>query len=72
VRGKPCILSKADGYLANEFGTMTELAESPVMPNVLWAGTDDGNVQVSRDGGMTWTEVGKNVPGVNHETTSRA
>ena len=60
-------MSKADGYVANEFGTMTEMAESPVMPNVLWVGTDDGNVQVSKDGGLTWTEVGKNMPGVNHE-----
>jgi photosystem II stability/assembly factor-like uncharacterized protein len=46
---------------------MTEVAESPVVPGVLWAGTDDGNVQVSRDAGYTWEEVGKNVPGVNHE-----
>ena len=66
-RGKPCILSRHDGYVANEFGTITELAESPVLPGVLWAGTDDGNVQVSRDGGNTWTEVGKNIPNVNHE-----
>jgi len=65
--GVACILSKGDGYAANEFGTMTEMAESPVLPGVLWAGTDDGNVQVSRDGGYTWEEVGKNIPGVDHE-----
>ena len=65
--GVACILSKNDGYVANEFGTMTELAESPIVPGVLWAGTDDGNIQVSRDGGYTWEEVGKNIPGVNHE-----
>ena len=34
------------------------------MPGVVWAGTDDGNLQVSRDGGMTFTEVGKNLPGL--------
>jgi len=67
VRGKPCILSKHDGYVQNEFGSITEIAESPVLPGVVWVGTDDGNVQVSRDGGLTFTEVGKNVPGVNHE-----
>ena len=35
---------------------------------VVWVGTDDGNVQVSRDGGATFTEVGKNLPGLppNH------
>ena len=60
-------LSKNDGYVANEFGTMTELAESPIIPGILWAGTDDGNIQLSRDGGTNWEEVGKNIPGVNHE-----
>jgi ligand-binding sensor domain-containing protein len=34
------------------------------MPGVLWVGTDDGNVQISRDGGSTWTNVAKNVPGI--------
>ena len=32
-------------------------------PQVLWVGTDDGNVQVSRDGGKTWNEVGRNIGG---------
>ena len=65
--GVACILSKGDGYTQNEFGSMTELAESTLLPGVLWAGTDDGNVQLSKDGGYTWEEVGKNIPGVNHE-----
>jgi len=34
-----------------------------VVPGVIWAGTNDGNVQVSKDGGFTFNEVGKNVPG---------
>jgi len=67
MAGTPCILSKNDGYVANEFGTMTEMAESPLIPGILWAGTDDGNIQVSRDAGYSWEEVGKNIPGVNHE-----
>jgi hypothetical protein len=33
-----------------------------MMPGVVWVGTDDGNVQVSRDGGATWTNVAKNIP----------
>ena len=37
------------------------------MPGVVWAGTDDGNLQVSRDGGATFTEVGKNLPGLPRE-----
>ncbi|HSG09115.1 MAG TPA: hypothetical protein VLA36_12215 [Longimicrobiales bacterium] len=50
------------------FGVITTLSESPLDLNVLWIGTDDGNVQVSRDQGKTWTEVSKNVPGVAPET----
>jgi hypothetical protein len=37
------------------------------VPGILWGGTDDGNINVSKDAGYTWTEVGKNIPGVNHE-----
>ena len=37
--------------------TVISLAESPVQPGVLWAGTDDGNVQISRDGGANWANV---------------
>ena len=53
--------------------SQTNTARSPRSPSrrscpgVYWAGTDDGNIQVSRDGGNTWTEVGKNIPNVNHE-----
>jgi photosystem II stability/assembly factor-like uncharacterized protein len=38
-------------------GTITALAPSPRSVNVLWAGTDDGNIQVTMDGGATWTNV---------------
>ena len=59
-------LSKNDGVVA--YSTIISVSESPVMPGVVWAGTDDGNVQVSRDGGLTFTEVGKNMTGLpaNH------
>jgi len=33
------------------------LAESPVQKDLLWAGTDDGLIHVSRDGGKNWTKV---------------
>jgi photosystem II stability/assembly factor-like uncharacterized protein len=36
--------------------TLTTLAESPVVPGVLWAGSDDGKVQVTKDGGATWLD----------------
>jgi photosystem II stability/assembly factor-like uncharacterized protein len=42
-------------------GTASALAESPKNPNVLYAGTDDGNLWVTRDGGKEWSNVAKNV-----------
>jgi photosystem II stability/assembly factor-like uncharacterized protein len=44
--------------------TITTLAESPVKAGVLWAGTDDGNLQVSKNGGRDWTDVSAKVPSV--------
>jgi photosystem II stability/assembly factor-like uncharacterized protein len=38
-------------------GTITALSPSPMDVDVIWAGTDDGNVQVTMDGGATWTDV---------------
>ena len=55
-------LSRHDGV--EEYPTITTISESPVSADVLWAGTDDGNVQVTRDGGKTWKSVVENVPGV--------
>jgi photosystem II stability/assembly factor-like uncharacterized protein len=49
------MLSRNDGVV--HFGTITTMAESPVKAGVVWIGTDDGNVQVSRDGGATWTRL---------------
>ena len=40
-----------------KMGTATALAESLSNPDVLWAGTDDGFLWVTRDGGETWTNV---------------
>ena len=45
------------------YATITAFDESPVVPGVLWAGTDDGNVQVTRDGGKTWTNVTDKITG---------
>ncbi len=43
--------------------TSSRSAESPVVPGIVWVGTNDGNVQVSRDGGATWKNVVGNVHG---------
>jgi photosystem II stability/assembly factor-like uncharacterized protein len=44
--------------------TIVTVAESPVSAGVIWCGTDDGNLQVTRDGGKTWTNVVRNIPGL--------
>ncbi len=56
------MLSRNDGVV--HYGTITTIAESPLKPGILWVGTDDGNLQVSRDGGKTWSNVAGKVPGV--------
>jgi photosystem II stability/assembly factor-like uncharacterized protein len=40
------------------------IAESPKEKGVIWAGTNDGLIQVTRDGGKSWTNVTKNIPGL--------
>jgi photosystem II stability/assembly factor-like uncharacterized protein len=43
-------------------GVIFALSESPKEPGLIWAGTNDGLVQVTRDGGKNWTNVTKNLP----------
>src|SRR5205823_6006052 len=67
VPGDRTQLSKNDGVTS--YSTIVSISESPVLPGVVWAGTDDGLLQVSRDGGTTFMEVGRNLPGLpsNHQ-----
>ena len=44
------------------FGTIVSLEESPVKENLIFAGTDDGLIQVTENGGESWRKIG--VPGV--------
>ncbi len=53
-----------DNSAAEMHTTIYAVAESPKDGNVIWAGTDDGNVQVTRDGGRTWTNVTVNITGL--------
>ncbi|PYO92188.1 MAG: sialidase [Gemmatimonadetes bacterium] len=46
-----------DNSSAEMHTTIFAIGESPKDANVIWAGTDDGNLQVTRDGGKTWTNV---------------
>ncbi|MEW6209879.1 MAG: hypothetical protein AB1631_16055 [Acidobacteriota bacterium] len=62
VPGDKPMASKHDG--TGNYGNITTIAESPALPGLIWVGTDDGNIQVSRDGGATWTNVAKNITGI--------
>jgi photosystem II stability/assembly factor-like uncharacterized protein len=46
------------------YGTIFALAESPVQKELLWTGSDDGLVHVSRDGGKSWTNVTPAIKGL--------
>jgi photosystem II stability/assembly factor-like uncharacterized protein len=49
---------------AEYYCTIISLVESPRQAGVIWAGTDDGNLQLTTDAGKTWANLIKNVPGV--------
>ena len=50
---------------AEYHGTIITMSESALEPGIIWVGTDDGNVQVTRDVGGNWTKVGTaNMPGL--------
>lgn len=48
--------------------TIITIAESHLNESVIWVGTDDGNVQITRDGGSSWTNVRPNLSGVPENT----
>ncbi|HIC13900.1 MAG TPA: hypothetical protein EYO83_02055 [Gemmatimonadetes bacterium] len=45
-----------------QYATITSLDESPLKPGLLWVGTDDGNVHVTQDDGLTWELLNDNIP----------
>jgi photosystem II stability/assembly factor-like uncharacterized protein len=53
-----------DNSAAEMHTTIYSISESPKDKNVIWVGTDDGNIQVTRDGAKTWANVIGNVTGV--------
>jgi uncharacterized membrane protein YgcG len=56
------MLSRHDGV--QTFGQTVTIAESPIKEGLLYAGTDDGNLHVSRDGAKTWKNITDKVPGL--------
>ena len=63
TQNDPATLGRTGGPIHGEmtgaewYGTIYAFAESPVQKGVLWAGSDDGRVHVSRDEGATWQDV---------------
>ena len=53
---------------AENHNTILCIAPSPVKQGVIWVGTDDGNVQVTQDGGKTWTNVTPKITGLPKES----
>ncbi len=53
-----------DNSSAEMHTTIFSICEAPKNPNLIWVGTDDGNVQITRDGGKTWKNVVGNIKGL--------
>lgn len=63
TRNDPATMEASGGPITKDntaveyYGTVFALAESPVVPGVLWAGSDDGLIHLSRDHGVNWTNI---------------
>ncbi|MEK6323730.1 MAG: glycosyl hydrolase [Acidobacteriota bacterium] len=60
-----------DNSSAENHCTIFTIAESPLDEKVIWAGTDDGNLQLTRDSGKSWTNVAGNIAGLPGNTWCR-
>ena len=61
VKGKEIAIAKNDGV--EQYGALFSIAESWKKPGVIWTGSDDGLVHVTKDGGNSWTNVTPKIPG---------
>jgi photosystem II stability/assembly factor-like uncharacterized protein len=59
-------LSRHDGQTS--YGSLSTIGESPLDPLVIYTGSDDGQLQRTRDGGKTWTNVTANIQGLPPRT----
>ena len=57
-----------DNSGAEKYTTIFTIAESPLDQNILWVGTDDGNIQLTTDAGKTWTNLTENLVGIPKNT----
>src|SRR5437764_611768 len=54
----------SDNLMTFDGATLYAIAESPLQKGVIWTGTNDGQVQITRDGGAHWSNVTKSIPGL--------
>jgi photosystem II stability/assembly factor-like uncharacterized protein len=66
VKGKDTKIARNDGV--SSYGNLTTVAESPKVRGLYYTGSDDGQLNVSRDGGTTWSNVTGKVPGLPRNT----
>jgi photosystem II stability/assembly factor-like uncharacterized protein len=53
-----------DNSVAEMHTTIYSISESPKDANLIWVGTDDGNIQITRDQGKSWSDVTRNIKGL--------
>jgi photosystem II stability/assembly factor-like uncharacterized protein len=61
LAGSETRIARNDGI--SQWPAIVALGESPKMTGIYYAGTDDGNVSMTRDGGKTWTNITNRLPG---------
>ncbi len=63
TKADPATLTTGKGGDGNiQYATITTIDESPLTEGLIWVGTDDGNVQLTRDGGENWTLLNDRIP----------
>jgi photosystem II stability/assembly factor-like uncharacterized protein len=62
LKGSEISIAENDGI--SQWPAIVTLAESPAQAGVIYTGTDDGTVSVTRNGGQTWTNISRNLPGL--------
>jgi photosystem II stability/assembly factor-like uncharacterized protein len=53
-----------DNLYTYDASVIYSIAESPAKPGIIWAGTNDGQISITRDGGKQWTNLTKNISGL--------
>ncbi len=57
-----------DNTSAENHCTIYTISESPLNPDIIWVGTDDGNLQLTKNGGKSWENLVKNISGLPSNT----